>query len=482
MPAFSDINFKYTDAEMEMLYAPELLKEAYVDLNGLLHSIREPEKFIVVGPKGAGKTALSSKLLLMGHDEWNMFVDSDVLEQFEFNLLNKTGADKSSQIGGALTTWQFLLILRFIPMFLKDTHFEEANPGFVRLHESLIKYGLLESDKLIGIVQYTSRRGIFGKIKTALAEVKGEVIEEESYKVKDPAHLLSSIKSIFKNVKATDSSYYLILDGLDYIYKNGRSNSVYIADLINAVRELNIFFIKHNISAKAIILIRNEVLKVVPDSNLAKRSNDNGIQLQWYDNSRNPFESSLLAVIKNRAALAGFKGEIGELWYQWFPSRIHGKSSFEFVILNTRYLPRDLISFFREIQRLNKEPPYSTVDVLSALNNYSDWFIQELSDALVGVVHDDVRVELSDMLSDLGRSFSLEQLKNEISNRGLDLKGGSPEQLARDLFNASWIGNRWLTNNKDERYAWKHRKVNANINLKHQMVIHAGLLKTLNLT
>jgi ABC-type multidrug transport system fused ATPase/permease subunit len=59
---FRDINFRYTDAQEERLHAPELIDKAFVDIENILEEIEKPEKFLVVGPKGAGKSALSSKL------------------------------------------------------------------------------------------------------------------------------------------------------------------------------------------------------------------------------------------------------------------------------------------------------------------------------------------------------------------------------------------------------------------------------------
>lgn len=321
MPNFKDINFKYTDAEEERLYTPELLDRAYVDINGILEQIAEPNKFLVIGPKGAGKTALSSKLSLM--KEWNLFVDSDILEQFEFQLLKKTGGEKGTSIGGATTAWQLILFLRIIPLFLKDTSFSEQNPNIAELKNSLDKYGLTKSDSLIHIVQYTSRRGIFGKIKSAISEVSGEQVEEDNFKIKDPASLLDALKSEFDKIAPAESNYYLVIDGLDYVLRDGRSNCPYIADLINAVRQLNIYFHQKGVNAKTIVLIRNEVLQLVPDPNLTKRINDNGVQLRWYDNVRSPFDTSLLEIVERRAQIVGFKGTARELWNDWFPLTIN---------------------------------------------------------------------------------------------------------------------------------------------------------------
>lgn len=480
MKIFKDINFKYTDAEEEKLYAPELIDKAYIDINNVLENIKSPEKFLVIGPKGAGKTALSSKLQLLGKNKWNLFVDNDELEQFEFNLLSKSGGNKGESIGGALTVWQMILALRLIPLLLKDEHLKKQNPQIEKFHENLKKYGLSSSDSLISIIQYTSRRGIFGKLKTAISEVRGELVEEENYKLKDPASIFSAIKKVIETIKPSESDYYLVLDGLDHTLRAGKSNAPYIADLINAVRSLNIYFSEQSIKAKTIILIRDEVLQLVPDPNLTKRINDNGVPLKWYDNTRSPFETSLLKIIQSRAHLVGFDDTIKNMWKEWFPSHIHYTESFTFILNNTRHLPRDLISFFRELQKLGKEPPFREEDVLAALNNYSDWFLLELSDALVGLVNEDVRTELPDILSDLGRTFTLKEFKNKLEEYGVS-SDSSAEQIARELFNTSWIGNVWETDKGTNRYSWKHRKINAKLNLKHKFIVHTGLWKTLNL-
>lgn len=480
MNHFENINFKYTDAEEEKLYAPELINQAYVDINGILNVIKSPEKYLVIGPKGSGKSALSSKLQLMEKNEWDLFVDNDELEQFEFTLLNKCGAQKGASIGGALTVWQLILSLRFLPLFLKDEKFRASNPNIIEFHDNLIKYGLQDSDSIISIVQYTSRRGIFGKLKSAISEVQGEKTEEENYKIKDPAAIFSAIKEVLQSMIVADSHYFLVLDGLDHILRKGKNNAPYIADLINAVRQLNIFFSECGVKAKVIILIRNEVIQIVPDPNLTKRINDNGVQLKWYDNTRSPFETSLLKIIENRAALAGHNQTIKELWKMWFPARINNSDSFDFVMVNTRYLPRDLISFFREVQGLGKKPPFDRIDVLSALNNYSDWLLQELSDALVGLIDEDLRTELPDIITSLGRNFSLNQFKAKLKEYGVSTNT-TAEQLARELFNASWVGNVWKTDMGSPRYSWKHRKLNAKLNLKHELIVHSGLWKSLNL-
>jgi hypothetical protein len=477
---FSDINFKYTDASEEALYAPELIDGAYVDVGNILDEIESPQKFLVVGPKGAGKSALSSKLKRASIGVWNKFVETDELEQFEFKLLEKTGGERGTSIGGAVTVWQLLLFIRIISLLLKDKLFEIKNPSLVNLSNRLKTHGLSPSESLVALVQQTSRKGAFVSFKALFGEFRGDAGSDASSKIKDPAAILDAIKDAFLAVEPSDSSFSLILDGLDHPIKSGRSNAVYLGDLINATRSTNAYFIERKIKAKVIILIRDEVLSVIPDPNLTKRVVDNGIVLKWYDNTRSPFETSLMKVVESRAHLAGIEGDIQELWSQWFPEVIDHRDSVTFILDNTRYLPRDLISFFRSAQELGSQPPFNRNKVLAALGNYSEWFLSELSDALVGFVAEEVRSELPGILNELGRRFTFEELERKLVERKLNEKQPT-EQLAKDLFNTCWIGNVWKTEEGTDRYSWKYRKRNAAFNKTYQMIIHAGLWKALNL-
>jgi len=150
------------------------------------------------------------------------------------------------------------------------------------------------------------------------------------------------------------------------------------------------------------------------------------------------------------------------------------------VLDNTRFLPRDLISFFRELQRIGATPPFDRRQVLAALSNYSEWFLQELSDGLVGFTDEEVRGELPSILSELGRRFTFEEFKIKLAEHGLAGRQ-SAEEIAKDMFNASWIGNVWKTAEGTDRFSFKHRKRNAAFNRNYGLIIHSGLWKELNL-
>lgn len=296
---FSEINFEYTDAQEERIHAPELVDSAYVDINSITKEIFKPNKYLVYGPKGAGKSALASKLKAMSESQWDFFCEVDDLEEFEFNLLKKTSGTSGEKIGGSVTVWKLLLYIRIVSLYQGNGFLTDSGSSATALFDDLKKYGLLGSNSLIQVVQETSRKGLYSKFSSTIASVQGKYDKSTDLKVKDPAELVEAIELALSELPPLDVSHFLVLDGLDYLLRNGRNNAGYLADLVAATRQVNNFFSEKGNSSKVVILFRDEVLDLVPDPNLTKRANDNGIPLDWYDKEGKPFDSYLLQVIEN---------------------------------------------------------------------------------------------------------------------------------------------------------------------------------------
>ncbi|NOR69198.1 MAG: hypothetical protein GQ532_05800 [Methylomarinum sp.] len=475
---FTKINFEYTDAQEERVHAPELIDSAYVDINNITKEIFKPNKYLVYGPKGSGKSALASKLKSMSEREWDFFCDIDDLEEFEFNLLRKTGGVTSEKIGGSVTVWKLLLYIRVFSLYKQDQLLTDSGSTATALFDDLKTYGFMASKSIIQVVQETSRKGLYSKFSNSIASIQGKIERNRESKVKDPAELVETIELALSELPNFPSKHYLVLDGLDYLLRNGKTNASYLADLVAAVRQVNNKFSELGNSSKVIVLFRDEVLELVPDPNLTKRKNDNGISLDWYDKEGKPFESYLLKVIENRAHLAGYSKSIRELWKEWFPAELARKDSVTFILDSTRYLPRDMISMFRCLQSLGKEPPFSEQDIFSAINSYSEWFVSELSDGLVGLVDEEIRSSVEGILSEVGPRFSTKEFKIALDEHDLD--DSHAEKVLHALFSTSWIGNVW-TKYERPRYAWKHRRKKAVFSPMKTSVVHNGLLKALSL-
>ncbi|APW69492.1 hypothetical protein AU626_22085 [Salmonella enterica subsp. enterica serovar Sekondi] len=481
MHKFKDINFEYTDAQEERLHAPNLINEAFVDINKITDSIFKPNKYIVYGPKGAGKSALASKLMFTAQEQWDFFCEIDDLEEFEFSLLKRTSGVGGEKIGGVVIVWKLLLYIRVLSLYGEDELISDSSSNLNGLITDLKKYGFLSTQSLVEVVQETSRKGLYAKFSNLFGALglQGNIDRASEQKVKDPAGLVNAIEKALVELGEVKNKHYLIIDGLDYLLRNGKDYSQYLVDLVAAVRQVNNFFSSMRNDSKVVILFRDEILDILPDPNLTKRTTDNGIALNWYDKEGKQFDSYLLKVIENRAKLAGYTEGIKELWKMWFPDKIGKKDSILFILDNSRYLPRDLISFFRSLQSLEKSPPFSVQDIYSATSSYSEWFVSELSDALVGLVNEEIRKSIPEILSDIGPRFTAKEFYEALKEYDVTME--IADSILDVLFNTSWIGNVW-DKFGSPRYAWRHRREKAVMNPKKGCLVHNGLLKSLNLT
>ena len=477
MPALTDIDFRYSDARTEKLYSPEILRDGFVDFEARSRELLQPEKYIVYGPKGSGKTALAGHVELSAAGRYDWFARTEELDEFDFSSLrfDETVSDQYSGLSG----WRFLLALRILTLMLRDEGLVHANPSLGTLRADLEAQGLLASASLVTVAERTMKGGAsLGFRFFADVSLKGD--RETRWRPKSPAQMADAIIDYLRSMTPTGSKYLLFVDGLDYVLRKGKAHVGTIADLLSAVRTVNEALLQSRVDGKVVILLRDEIARLVPSPDLTKRLNDNGIYVDWSPNLRDMFDNQLLAVVERRARAAGFTGDIRALWGQWFPRRMHQVSSVKYVLLRTRFLPRDIISFFRAAQKVASRVPLEPGQVMVAEKSYSDWFFSELSDALQGMVAEEVRTAAASIIREVGIEFTVQDLQNSLAARGLDrLESGV--SLANAMFETHWLGNVWLPAGRQPYVSFKYRGRNAGFSADKRCVLHLGLRKGMNL-
>ena len=118
---FSSIDFGKSAAEEELSSTPELLISGFLDANGYISRILNDSKFLVLGPKGAGKSAIGSKLELLSEEEANLYVTQILMEGFPYNYFTELiPQGKEAPETKYPNNWEFLLLIALLDSYSKD--------------------------------------------------------------------------------------------------------------------------------------------------------------------------------------------------------------------------------------------------------------------------------------------------------------------------------------------------------------------------
>ncbi len=328
MPSFIDIRFDLVSAENERTSAPELIERAFVDVDNITEHVLQSEKFIVYGPKGAGKTALAERLESLADE--SLFVKIDNLEDFDFRIFQTFAKPSSATVGGPVAVWKSLLALGLLSVLAADEAFTATNPAMAQLYARLNESRFSPQTTLKAIAEDSVRRG-----RTFFEWLSTPFLQPDVPPPSDPATAWDALRnSVTGATPFSGNRHLLILDGLDFrLRETAPADSLryadylrYVDELLTAVKAVNAEFA--SVGAKVMVLIRNEILFASSDSNIQKTVFDRGIEMWWYHHGK-PEHSDLLKMLSMRAELAGYRISPEYVVRRWFdePSIVASFSS-----------------------------------------------------------------------------------------------------------------------------------------------------------
>ena len=81
-PPLRELRFGQLDARQEAIDEPDLLTAGFYDYREAAYGIASRQTWILLGPKGAGKSAVLEHLRLTWADKWDRFITSGTLQHF----------------------------------------------------------------------------------------------------------------------------------------------------------------------------------------------------------------------------------------------------------------------------------------------------------------------------------------------------------------------------------------------------------------
>lgn len=415
------------------------------------NDVRRGHARLVVGRKGAGKTAIFYGVRNAYWSSRSHIVLDLKPEGHQFTKLRETVLQPLSQgMREHLVTafWNYLLLMEIAHKILEgDVQFAHRMPERTRLYD-LIKDlyggdGNAEqgdfSERLLTLVnRIVARYGGAGVITTS-AQVT-ELIYSTDIKQ------LNENLSLYLRHK---EGVWLLVDNLDKGWPvNGAlpEDILILRSLLEATRKLQRQLARNEVEFRAVVFIRNDIFEHLL-SGTPDKGKDTAVLLDWTD------PETFKEIVHRRIMTStGHQEPFDQLWSTFFDSHICGEESFSYLLNRTLMRPRDLLRFLRQCVNVAVNRGHSKVvesDVLQAEKTYSDDQLQDVAFEL-----QDVSPNYPDILFRFAKCETLvteESVKARLIGAGVE-----KDQIDRVLELLLWFGFLGLQDHEGEdRYSYQ---------------------------
>ncbi|MDW7733625.1 MAG: hypothetical protein SCH66_14500 [Methanolobus sp.] len=477
---FSEIEFGRVSAEYELTYSPKLILEGFLDAYGYIDEILNTEKFLVLGPKGSGKSTIGSKIRTISETEGNILARNYDLENFPYQLFSQVIPSKEAPETKYPENWEFILMVAAINCFIQGDDLKYPNTEDVK--------SVLISLKNLGLISNQKKISLEDIVKTATGKKVsvggfGVSIEasKEAEKSFNPRKLYFALQDIFYSF-ILKKEHVIIIDGLDNVLTQRQKQYHSISALILAADKINRKCYLNEMNLKFVILCRTDLFDKLSDPNKNKIKQNSGIILDWYQDKVNLNSTNLAKLINLRAKIS--TGTEIDVFNDCLPAdyfhRGQNKETIQVLFEYTRHTPRDIIQLFNHIKEhaSNNQKP-SKANIKNSLTSYSkEYFVHEINDELCGFLTEDEIKMTTQLLVKVGKyRFDITELQ-QIVNNDPAYKDIDINKIIYSLFNCNAIGN--IAKNANF-VTFKYRNSFAEFNPNDDILIHNGLQKGLNL-
>ncbi len=473
-----DIVFGLTAAEEERARDPRLLLEGFLDAFGFVKQVKDGHEFLILGPKGSGKSAIASRIELLARQGNTLFASTYQLGQFPFDRFAEILPGGEAPLIKFPSNWELLLHILLVESLSKDAACRcEGTPSLAKVTEALKKLGLLPGKDLTQLVRHTSSR----QLKLSIPQFFEFEAGSEKEQVPDVGFMFRILQDVCSRARPS-GRHLVFVDGLDDVLtRRGRQYEA-LASLIVGADRMNRRLREAGANAKIVVLCRTDLFDLLPDPNKNKIKQDNAVVLDWYQDTRDYGSTNLVRLVNHRAQLSLHSSV--DVFSQLLPgSVVGGQPTVKTILENTRHTPRDVIQLMNRVRDHSRGASANAPAVMSGLRKYSeDYLLPEMRDELCGIMPMADTEKALQLLSLQGkRQFTFDEFRSAQRNdpRFAQL---DPMRTLEYLFECSAIGNvRGGEDDDDYRFSFKFRNRSAIFNPNERITVHRGICKALNL-
>lgn len=481
---FSSLYFGRASAEYEVARDPDRFFSTFLDRWSIRRKVREHEFFLIVGPKGVGKTAISEYIRLSLVAEFGperVFAQTVMMDEAAPNLTPITSLTNKLVSGQAASTtdaaWKLFIAIRFFEMMMDDAGSSLANDDrAVRLRQELRSLNILDRD--FPSVLRTVREN---KVKISWSFFSAQIASRKEPLV-SVSQLGSELIGLVVDCKS-ESSFVLAIDGLDRIIVDNDAYWLTLAALLRVGSDIHLQLIGANSSVHLHIMCRSDVLRRIEFSDTDKITGDATLFVGWDAHDPNSVDSPLWDYLAHKAKVP-VDVLIGEL-----PESINvgarGKMPrdipiLEYLLQATRSTPREITMLMKNIQdhvpdggRVSPERVRAGVDAFSRQD-----LLSTVTAEATGMFEDSLGRSIGSVVANLAfaNGLRISDVRNAVARAGQD--PGRAVKIAKFLFLAGLIGNLDPGSGYVQFY---HRRDTHEFNAEGPWRLHIGLMYAFNI-
>ncbi|MET8829984.1 hypothetical protein ABZX40_30810 [Streptomyces sp. NPDC004610] len=376
-PRLAELYFGREDAERDVNDGL-LLRGAFLPTAAYRGAI-SGRKMLIIGRKGAGKSAICMQLLADGvHPDGKILITPDETAGEEIRRFELQGLPGDT---AKALIWRYVFAVhaaRYLVSHAKEAH--GGRPGSIKALARFLKQNDELSDGRLGDRLAQGTRGLQTSLSLEAFGVKAGVdLAQSPSEGARAARQLDVVEQGVTQALAdlgcdgTHSPLLLMVDQLEQVWSaEPDSNSMVIGLLLAAKHAAGLY----GRSVRLLLFLRSDIYDSLSFGEGDKFHGDE-LRIAWTEQSLRD-----LALARARASLGAGLGE-AELWQEIFAENVRGEEPATYLFRRCLPRPRDAIQFLNLCQEtawlINGRDRITEEDVLQAGRQFSAWKLNDLA-------------------------------------------------------------------------------------------------------
>lgn len=480
------LDFGAAAAERDFARDKNKFKETYLDNWGVESKILKNEFFLVLGPKGSGKTAVGKYCQLVLEEKFGqakvltLDAQADTFAPNTSSLSNLTSKLVSEGTQGTTkTAWILFIALRLASLAIADQSSPlNRNGDFQKFWKELKLAGLAVDHEASLEFPDVLRKVRQGSASFNIKLLQGGSSQQGTDEISIGQLGNALINALINN--PSDAYYLMTIDGLDRIIGESDSYRLSMSSLFSAVDELHLKFLSAGANIRILVMCRTDVFRKISFADADKAGADSAIHVDWANHQTKIRDSFLWDYLAKKSGIS--PNDLLSLFPEYVIVGNNQKKidGIEYCFTSTRATPREMTMLMGRVQEVTPHKAAITGDRLrAAVDLFAQRDLLNIVKAEADVFFDGNSWDaLQRVFSSLPSARRVESSVLIAAGQDCGFTADESLNLAKFLFLSGLLGN---VNSQKGYVQFYSRRDSYAFRPKGPWVLHRGLMLAFNL-